>query len=164
MNLTDVSNPDIRGGNSRFASDDSSSVNEERYLEEEVNPEVAFAGIVGQSPAVREVLQLVEMVAASDSTVLLLGEPATQSLSKRCAREEREMIGAALAETRGRVSGPAGAAAKLGIPPSTLESKIRSMNINKYRFKGPLAEVRSPESIQHTFSRTSRIREEIATT
>jgi DNA-binding NtrC family response regulator len=45
------------------------------------------------------------------------------------------MTGAALAETRGRVSGPSGAAAKLGIPPSTLESKIRSMNINKYRFK-----------------------------
>ncbi len=45
------------------------------------------------------------------------------------------MIGAALAETRGRVSGPMGAAAKLGIPASTLESKIKSMNIDKYRFK-----------------------------
>ena len=49
--------------------------------------------------------------------------------------EDREMIGAALAETRGRVSGPLGAAARLGIPPSTLESRIRSMNINKYQFK-----------------------------
>ena len=48
---------------------------------------------------------------------------------------DREMIGAALAETRGRVSGPLGAAARLGIPPSTLESRIRSMNINKYQFK-----------------------------
>jgi formate hydrogenlyase transcriptional activator len=48
---------------------------------------------------------------------------------------DREMIGAALAETRGRVSGPSGAAARLGIPPSTLESRIRSMNINKYQFK-----------------------------
>ena len=65
----------------------------------------------------------------------LESEPATQPLFKRSAMEEREMIGAALAETRGRVSGPSGAAAKLGIPPSTLESKIRSMNINKYRFK-----------------------------
>ena len=45
------------------------------------------------------------------------------------------MIGAALAEARGRVSGPLGAAAKLGIPPSTLESKIRAMNINKHSFK-----------------------------
>jgi formate hydrogenlyase transcriptional activator len=45
------------------------------------------------------------------------------------------MIGAALAESRGRVSGPLGAAAKLGIPSSTLESKIKSMHINKYSFK-----------------------------
>jgi formate hydrogenlyase transcriptional activator len=49
--------------------------------------------------------------------------------------EPREIIGAALAEARGRVSGPSGAAAMLGIPPSTLESRIRSMNINKYQFK-----------------------------
>jgi DNA-binding NtrC family response regulator len=61
-------------------------------------------------------------------------EPATQ-LFKRSVLEEREMISAALTEARGQVSGPSGAAAKLGIPPSTLESKIRAMNINKYRFK-----------------------------
>jgi len=60
-------------------------------------------------------------------------EPATQ-VFKRSVMEERKMIGAALAETRGRVSGPSGAAAKLGLPPSTLESKIRAMNINKYCF------------------------------
>jgi formate hydrogenlyase transcriptional activator len=58
-----------------------------------------------------------------------------QPVFKRSATEEREMIGAALAESGGRVSGPSGAAAKLGIPPSTLESKIRSMNINKYSFR-----------------------------
>jgi formate hydrogenlyase transcriptional activator len=62
-------------------------------------------------------------------------ESATQRLFNRSATKDREMIGAALAETRGRVSGPSGAAAKLGIPPSTLESKIRSMHINKYSFK-----------------------------
>jgi formate hydrogenlyase transcriptional activator len=62
-------------------------------------------------------------------------EPATRPLFKKSAVEDREKIGAALAESRGRVSGPSGAAAKLGIPASTLESKIRSMNINKYRFK-----------------------------
>jgi DNA-binding NtrC family response regulator len=62
-------------------------------------------------------------------------EPRTQALFKRSAMEDRVMIGAALAETRGRVSGPSGAAVMLGIPASTLESKIRSMNINKYRFK-----------------------------
>ena len=62
-------------------------------------------------------------------------EQPTKSPFKRDAMKDREMIGAALAETRGRVSGPSGAAAKLGIPSSTLESKIKSMNINKYRFK-----------------------------
>jgi formate hydrogenlyase transcriptional activator len=62
-------------------------------------------------------------------------DPATQPLFKRSAMEGREMIDAALAEARGRVSGPSGAATKLGIPPSTLESKIRSMNIDKYRFR-----------------------------
>ena len=61
-------------------------------------------------------------------------EPATQ-VFKRSVMEERKMIGAALAETRGRVSGPSGAAAKLGLPPSTLESKIRAMKINKYSFR-----------------------------
>jgi DNA-binding NtrC family response regulator len=61
-------------------------------------------------------------------------EPATQPF-KRSVVEEREMIGAALSEARGRVSGPSGAAAKLGVPPSTLESKIRAMNINKYSFR-----------------------------
>jgi formate hydrogenlyase transcriptional activator len=357
MNLTDVSDLDMRDGNLRFAGEDSKSVNKHLYEQEEVRRQSDFAGIVGQSPALREVLELVEMVAASDSTVLLLGEtgtgkeliaraihncsrrknrtfvklncaaipsglleselfghergaftgainqkigrfeladqgslfldeigdiplelqpkllrvlqereferlgstktkqfdvrvvaathrdlkemilekqfrsdlyyrlnvfpisipplrerpedipllvqhfvqlfaqrmnktieaissetmealtrypwpgnirelqnvmersvvvyekgnlsvkkswlsreclqtePATQPLLRRSAMGDREIIGAALAETRGRVSGPSGAAAKLGIPPSTLESKIRSLNINKYRFK-----------------------------
>jgi formate hydrogenlyase transcriptional activator len=54
---------------------------------------------------------------------------------RRSATEDREMIDAALAEARGRVSGPSGAAARLGIPASTLESRIRSMNINKYTYK-----------------------------
>jgi len=50
-------------------------------------------------------------------------------------RSERDMIEAALAETRGRVSGPSGAAAKLRIPPSTLEARTKTLNINKRRFK-----------------------------
>ena len=67
-------------------------------------------------------------------------EPATQPFFRRSATEDRKMIDAALAETRGRVSGPDGAAAKLGLPPSTLESKIRSLHINKYRFKTRLVD------------------------
>jgi formate hydrogenlyase transcriptional activator len=62
---------------------------------------------------------------------------ATQTFFKRDATRDRELIGAALAETKGRVSGPSGAAARLGIPSSTLESKIKSMNIDKYSFKFP---------------------------
>ena len=49
--------------------------------------------------------------------------------------QEKEAIETALAATGGRVSGPYGAAAQLGMPASTLESKIRSLKINKYRFK-----------------------------
>jgi transcriptional regulator with GAF, ATPase, and Fis domain len=63
-------------------------------------------------------------------------EPKQQvELPRRLLVEEKNMIEAALKEARGRVSGPTGAAVKLGIPRSTLESKIRSLKINKSRFK-----------------------------
>ena len=52
--------------------------------------------------------------------------------------EEKSMIEAALRECGGRVYGPGGAAEKLGIPRSTLESKIRTLKINKNRFRAPL--------------------------
>ena len=58
-----------------------------------------------------------------------------QGLSRKPAAQEKEIIEAALRESGGRVSGQSGAAAKLGIPGSTLESKIRSLKINKNRFK-----------------------------
>jgi DNA-binding NtrC family response regulator len=54
---------------------------------------------------------------------------------QRLAAHEKEMIEAALRDSGGRVSGPSGAAARLGIHRSTLESKIASLKINKYRFK-----------------------------
>jgi PAS domain S-box-containing protein len=56
-------------------------------------------------------------------------------LPRRLLVQEKDMIESALKDTRGRVSGPTGAAAKLGIPRSTLESKIRSLKINKNRYK-----------------------------
>ena len=62
-------------------------------------------------------------------------QPGSSTLSKKPALQEKEVIEAALAETRGRVSGPKGAAAKLGIPSTTLESKIKSLKINKHQFK-----------------------------
>jgi formate hydrogenlyase transcriptional activator len=54
---------------------------------------------------------------------------------KEFVERERKAIEAALAECQGRVSGPGGAAAKLGIPHQTLESKIASLGIDKRRFK-----------------------------
>jgi DNA-binding NtrC family response regulator len=59
----------------------------------------------------------------------------TLPLSEKLAGQEKELIEAALAESRGKVSGPSGAAARLGIPQSTLDSKIKSLKINKHRFR-----------------------------
>jgi formate hydrogenlyase transcriptional activator len=63
-------------------------------------------------------------------------EPKKQiELPRRLLAQEKDMIEAALSESRGRVFGPSGAAAKLGIPRSTLESKIRALKIDKNRFR-----------------------------
>jgi predicted ATPase/transcriptional regulator with AAA-type ATPase domain len=59
------------------------------------------------------------------------------NLFNRQPAEEKSLIEAALRECGGRVYGPSGAAARLGMPRTTLESKIRSLKINKNRFKGP---------------------------
>ena len=69
------------------------------------------------------------------------GSKSQLELSQNLAAQEKEMIEAALRESGGRVSGPSGAAAKLGVPGSTLETKIRSLKIDKNRFKtaGPLS-------------------------
>src|SRR5277367_4460078 len=56
-------------------------------------------------------------------------------LPRSLLAQEKEMIEAALKESRGRIFGPKGAAAKLGIPRSTLESKIRSLKIDKNSFR-----------------------------
>jgi formate hydrogenlyase transcriptional activator len=47
------------------------------------------------------------------------------------------MIENALRDSKGRISGSGGAAAKLGLPRQTLESKIRKLRINRYRYKTP---------------------------
>ena len=61
----------------------------------------------------------------------------TAALNGALLMQEKEMIEAALAESHGRISGPAGAAAKLGILAGTLDAKIGRLGINKYRFNGP---------------------------
>jgi len=96
---------------------------------------------------IRELQNVVERaVIVSDGDVLTVdsrwlagrstASPASkQPLGDALGDRERAMIEGALAETKGRVSGPSGAAAKLGLPRSTLESKIRSLGLNKNRFK-----------------------------
>ena len=64
-----------------------------------------------------------------------IGDSPAQRLSERLASQEKEMIEAALAASNGRVSGSSGAAARLGIPQSTLDSKIKSLKINKHQFR-----------------------------
>jgi formate hydrogenlyase transcriptional activator len=66
----------------------------------------------------------------------LLTQPGNHTeLPQTLVAQEKTMIEAALKESRGRVFGPTGAAARLGIPRSTLESKIRSLKIDKNRFR-----------------------------
>ena len=60
-----------------------------------------------------------------------------QPLDDELTTHERTLVVAALAESKGRVAGPSGAAVKLGIPRSTLESKIRSLGLDKNRFRAP---------------------------
>jgi formate hydrogenlyase transcriptional activator len=61
------------------------------------------------------------------------------TLNRVLVRQEKEMIETALKECYGQISGPSGAAMKLGLPARTLDSKIKRFKINKYRFKVPRA-------------------------
>jgi PAS domain S-box-containing protein len=63
------------------------------------------------------------------------GPTSQPELSQRLTAHEKELIEAALSESGGRVFGPSGAAARLGMPRTTLESKIRSLKIDKKRYK-----------------------------
>jgi len=75
-----------------------------------------------------------------DESWLPLPLPATESkrhieLPRRLEAQEKNIIEEALKASRGRVFGPTGAAAKLGVPRSTLESRIKALKIDKNRFK-----------------------------
>src|ERR1700758_3624909 len=96
---------------------------------------------------VRELQNLIERtVILSDGDIFCVDEtwlkrqapqfagPAV-ALNSALQRQEKEMIEAALAEARGRVSRPDGAATKLGLPRPTLDAKIKRLGIDKYRFK-----------------------------
>jgi formate hydrogenlyase transcriptional activator len=101
---------------------------------------------------VRELQNIIEraVILSDDDTLAvdetwLTGEPAqnpvrAHALDIALVKQEKEMIEAALAESQGRISGSAGAAAKLGLPARTLDSKIKRLKINKYQFKAPQAD------------------------
>jgi DNA-binding NtrC family response regulator len=92
---------------------------------------------------IRELQNVIERnVILCETETLGVEEPWLSSMSESlcCPRPrrtsgEKERIEAVLAECRGRISGPSGAAAKLRIPRSTLESRIKTLKINKHQFK-----------------------------
>jgi formate hydrogenlyase transcriptional activator len=96
---------------------------------------------------VRELQNVIERaVTLSDSDIFAVDEAwlkrepseaphASLALNGVLLAHEKEVIETALAQSHGRISGPAGAATKLGIPDSTLEAKIKRLGIDKYRFK-----------------------------
>ncbi len=96
---------------------------------------------------IRELQNVVERaVILSDETTFSVDEtwftkapqkPAgpTVPFADDLSRREREMIETALLESKGKISGPSGAAAKLGIPRQTLDSRIKVLGVDKYRFK-----------------------------
>ena len=92
---------------------------------------------------IRELQNVVERaVILCEGSTLSIDEPRLQSpkpsnaaLTEVLSRQQREMIEATLHESRGRIAGPCGAAKKLGMPRTTLESRIRALRIDKHKFK-----------------------------
>jgi len=72
------------------------------------------------------------------STHVIAGSTSS-SLSHATESSERRLIEQALEESNGRVFGPTGAATRLGVPSSTLESKIKRLRINKHRYRSSVA-------------------------
>jgi len=76
---------------------------------------------------------------AVDETWLTAPKSAARGFrpAAKVAGREKEMIESSLRDARGVIGGPNGAAAKLGVPRQTLESRIRKLGINRYRYKAP---------------------------
>jgi formate hydrogenlyase transcriptional activator len=93
---------------------------------------------------IRELQNVIERcVILADSDVLrlesgMLMQPTSNvngSCTPACGSDRRSRIEAVLRETRGKVYGPEGAAARLGLPATTLDSQLRALGINKHQFK-----------------------------
>jgi formate hydrogenlyase transcriptional activator len=63
------------------------------------------------------------------------GQVTSSRLEATLNKSEQHLIEKALEETEGRVAGPSGAATRLGVPASTLESKIKRYKIDKFRYR-----------------------------
>jgi formate hydrogenlyase transcriptional activator len=113
MNASALTVVDLDDRHSQFPSDSRSSVNI-RVLDKHVSEETEFKGIVGESSSLRHVLQLVETVAPSDSTVLLLGETGTG----------KELIARAIHNHSSRKDGPLVKLNCAAIPTGLLESEL----------------------------------------
>ena len=74
----------------------------------------------------------------------LAAEPEAPRPARAGPADERQQIEAALDASRGRVYGDGGAAEALGVPPSTLESRIRRLGIDKFLFRRLAAPPRQP--------------------
>jgi len=98
MNLTDISDLDTPVEEFAKIASSTPSMDQELDFEQTTSVEAGLAGIVGQSAALREVLQLVDMVAETDSTVLLLGETGTgkeliaHAIHDRSRRKNRAFV------------------------------------------------------------------------
>ena len=101
MTLNVLSFPDMQRDDSQFvivSRRELNGVNQESCVEEDIRSEANFAGIVGQSLALRRVLQLVRMVAECDATVLLLGETGTgkelvaRAIHERSRRRKQSFV------------------------------------------------------------------------
>jgi len=68
---------------------------------------------------------------------ILSAAPASVSMPDHLRTTERDTIQAALRASRGRISGPDGAARRLGLPASTLEFRIKRLNIDKFQYRAP---------------------------
>src|SRR5439155_7437296 len=109
-------------------------------------PVYGVTHVPGCSRELQNVIERAVIVCETDTLVVdenwlsmetLATQPPVLPLGDALVTREREMIEAALAETRGKVAGRSGAAARLGLPPSTLESKIRALKISKDQYKRP---------------------------
>jgi formate hydrogenlyase transcriptional activator len=100
---------------------------------------------------IRELQNVIERaIILCDSDTFLVDEAWLQpkgeagaGLQPSLMNQERELIEAALAETKGRIAGPDGAAKRLGVPRTTLEYRIKSLRIDKYRYRFEARELSS---------------------